>query len=258
MRRLTQAGAKWNRPAFPSPTKCHLIRRQPAEGLVATCQLFVRGRHEKEAAPPLKQSGSVSQSPSVQGQKQVAHQQRAAEVSITKNAGRGWTGVTRDMRTARLLDARSALHSRLPRLGMQGEGVESRDKPTHLVGGGRVVHGPEESSVPEGKRVLRIAFWHLERELPERVARILQGLRQPDARSVRIPVRAVCVIGGVFSFLPILGVWMLPLGLLLIAYDVPVLRQPVGRFTIWGVQKWASFRRWLKQARAPEENRTPD
>jgi hypothetical protein len=139
---------------------------------------------------------------------------------------------------------------------MQGEGVESRDKPRHMDRRVWLIHGPEESSVPEGKRVLRIAFWHLERELPERVARILQGLRQPDARWVRIPVGAVCVIGGVFSFLPVLGIWMLPLGLLLIAYDVPVLRQPVGRFTIWGVQRWAAFRRWLQQWRGARAKRT--
>jgi hypothetical protein len=102
--------------------------------------------------------------------------------------------------------------------------------------------------VPEGKRVLRIAFWHLEREVPEPVARALQKLRHPDARWLRIPVGTFFVVGGVFSFLPILGIWMLPLGLLLIAYDVPFLREPVGRFTIWGAQKWASFRKSLKLA----------
>ena len=103
-----------------------------------------------------------------------------------------------------------------------------------------------EDRVPEGKRVLRIAFWHLERELPNRVASVLQSLRHPDARWIRIPVGALCCVGGVFSFLPVLGIWMLPLGLLLIAYDVPILREPVGRFTIWGVQRWRSFRLRLK------------
>jgi hypothetical protein len=56
-------------------------------------------------------------------------------------------------------------------------------------------------------------------------------------------VGAFFVVGGLASFLPVLGIWMLPLGLLLIAYDVPFLREPVGRFTIWGTQKWTSFRR---------------
>ena len=33
------------------------------------------------------------------------------------------------------------------------------------------------------------------------------------------------MLGGIFSFLPLLGVWMLPLGLLLIAQDVPFLQK---------------------------------
>jgi hypothetical protein len=100
--------------------------------------------------------------------------------------------------------------------------------------------------LPQGQRVLRIAFWHLERELPEPVARALQRLRRPQARWFRIPLGGVLIVGGVFSFLPVLGIWMLPLGLLLIAYDVAFLREPVGRFTIWGAQKWGACRKALK------------
>jgi hypothetical protein len=95
--------------------------------------------------------------------------------------------------------------------------------------------------------MLRTAFQHLERELPERAARVVRGLRHPDARWIRIPVGLLCIVGGVFSFLPVLGIWMLPLGLLLIAYDVPVLRRPVAQFTIWGMAKWVSFRLWLRR-----------
>jgi hypothetical protein len=32
------------------------------------------------------------------------------------------------------------------------------------------------------------------------------------------------ILGGLLFFLPILGIWMLPLGLLLLAEDLPVLR----------------------------------
>jgi hypothetical protein len=56
-------------------------------------------------------------------------------------------------------------------------------------------------------------------------------------------VAVLSIVGGVFSFLPVLGLWMLPLGLLLLAHDVPFLRKPVGRFTSWGAQRWAKFRR---------------
>jgi hypothetical protein len=101
----------------------------------------------------------------------------------------------------------------------------------------------EEGRVSEGKRILRQAFKDLERELPERVARVVRSLRHPDARWVRIPVGLLAVVGGIFSFLPVLGIWMLPLGLLLLAYDIPFLRKPVGRFTIWGAWRWARLRR---------------
>ncbi|WP_335645575.1 hypothetical protein [Microvirga ossetica] len=53
------------------------------------------------------------------------------------------------------------------------------------------------------------------------------------------------MLGGVVSILPFLGLWMLPLGLLLIAYDVPFLQKPVGRFTLWAIQKWAVLRQRL-------------
>jgi len=41
--------------------------------------------------------------------------------------------------------------------------------------------------------------------------------------------------------------WMLPLGLLLMASDVPFLRKPVGHLTIWGADKWVTLRQWVVQ-----------
>ena len=105
----------------------------------------------------------------------------------------------------------------------------------------------------EGKRELREAFKHLEEQVPERLGRILRSLRHPDARWVRIPVGVLFLFGGVFSILPVLGIWMLPLGLLLLAYDVPFLRKPVARFTIWATQKWAAFRGGATTGSAAEE-----
>jgi hypothetical protein len=45
---------------------------------------------------------------------------------------------------------------------------------------------------------------------------------------VRIPAAIALMLGGVFAFLPILGLWMLPIGALLIGEDIP----PVRRFTL--------------------------
>ena len=97
----------------------------------------------------------------------------------------------------------------------------------------------------EGKRALRRAFKRLDQEVPESLSRVFRWLRHPASRLIRIPVGILFVLGGVFSILPGLGIWMLPLGLLLIAYDVPFLRQPVARFTIWGAERWAMFRLWF-------------
>jgi len=76
-----------------------------------------------------------------------------------------------------------------------------------------------------------------EARLPDRIARAARWLRQPDSRPVRIPVALLLILGGVFSFLPVLGLWMLPLGLLLVAVDVPALRPPLTRVLRWIEQK---------------------
>lgn len=73
----------------------------------------------------------------------------------------------------------------------------------------------------------RRAEAHMEKflaHLPPWIARAIRHLRRPRARWVRLPV-AICLIpGGVFGFLPVLGFWMLPLGLILLSVDVPILR----------------------------------
>ena len=35
------------------------------------------------------------------------------------------------------------------------------------------------------------------------------------------------ILGGLLSILPVLSIWMLPIGLLLLAVDLPFLQQPV-------------------------------
>ena len=44
---------------------------------------------------------------------------------------------------------------------------------------------------------------------------------------VRTLAGLLCIIGGIFGFLPILGFWMIPVGLYFIAMEVPALRKPL-------------------------------
>jgi len=71
------------------------------------------------------------------------------------------------------------------------------------------------------------------RHSPSSIATCVRRLRRPQARWVRIPVALLLIFGGVFSFLPVLGLWMMPLGFLLLAVDIPFLRRLLYRFINW-------------------------
>lgn len=94
------------------------------------------------------------------------------------------------------------------------------------------------------EELLNDAFERLEAEAPERVMRIFRRLRGPHARWVRIPVGILCLIAGCFWFLPVIGLYFFPLGLMLIAEDVPFLRRPVARFMHWLADRWIALQLW--------------
>jgi hypothetical protein len=81
-------------------------------------------------------------------------------------------------------------------------------------------------------------FAWFEARLPARPAKFVSYLRQPSSKWVRFPLALLLMLGGVFSILPVLGLWMLPLGMLLIAQDVPVLEKPVAKSLGWIERKW--------------------
>ena len=86
-------------------------------------------------------------------------------------------------------------------------------------------------------------FAWLEGQLPPRLARFVGWLREPPSRLVRIPLAVLLIAGGIFSFLPVLGLWMLPLGLLLFAQDIPMLQKPLARMLGWIEHKWIERKR---------------
>src|SRR6185437_3050620 len=71
------------------------------------------------------------------------------------------------------------------------------------------------------------------RRLPTRLQSAVRWLRRPSARWVRIPAGVLLIVGSVFSILPVLGLWMLPLGLVLLAEDVKPLRRGMDRVLAW-------------------------
>ena len=85
-------------------------------------------------------------------------------------------------------------------------------------------------------------FAMIDRRAPRTVSRSIRWLRKPSSLLVRLAAALLLILGGIFGFLPILGLWMLPLGLLLISQDIPFLQKPLVGTLVWVEAKW----RWLK------------
>jgi hypothetical protein len=100
------------------------------------------------------------------------------------------------------------------------------------------------------------AFDELEQHVPPRLGRMIKWLRRPQARWLRLPLGILCIIGSFLWFLPVLGLWFLPLGLLLIAQDVRFLRRPVGNMTLYLLARWDRLRKWWKRRRSNKRTGT--
>ncbi|MCX7287205.1 MAG: tryptophan synthase subunit beta [Rhodobacterales bacterium] len=94
-------------------------------------------------------------------------------------------------------------------------------------------------------------FDALERMIPGAEG-VFGRLRSNRWRLLRLPLALLLIVSGVFSFLPVLGIWMLPLGLLLLAVDLPFLRGPISSFVIRGrVAARRLARRWREWRKRP-------
>ena len=55
----------------------------------------------------------------------------------------------------------------------------------------------------------------------------------PASRLARVLIGCLLIVGGLLGFLPILGFWMIPLGLLVLSVDLPMVRRWRRRLTVW-------------------------
>jgi|GEM_PF-313426 hypothetical protein len=88
-----------------------------------------------------------------------------------------------------------------------------------------VLHMIRHRINPEGRRLHR-QFERLRRDYP-RMGSLLFRISRPGWALVRVPVGVAFILGGLLAILPVFGLWMIPVGLLLLAVDVPWLRRPV-------------------------------
>jgi hypothetical protein len=88
-----------------------------------------------------------------------------------------------------------------------------------------------QDQTADAERERRIGL--LLRRMPERMRRAIVWLRRPQAYWIRIPAGVLLILGSALSILPIFGLWMLPLGVLLLAEDVKSLQRVVDRVLEW-------------------------
>jgi len=72
----------------------------------------------------------------------------------------------------------------------------------------------------------------------------------PQSRAQRIAIGVGLIVLGTFGFLPVLGFWMIPLGLLVLSYEFASVRRRRRRVIVW----WER-RRQKKAAGAGPRNR---
>ena len=73
----------------------------------------------------------------------------------------------------------------------------------------------------------------LQARLPDHIGYFMGKVRSPAAAAYRIPIGIAPIGGGMVGFLPILGFWMVPPGLAVVAQDMPPLRPPL----VWALRK---------------------
>lgn len=59
----------------------------------------------------------------------------------------------------------------------------------------------------------------------------------PKSKPLRIGLGLVLVGLGLLGFLPVLGFWMIPLGLLVLSVDLPAVRRWRRQLTVWWYRK---------------------
>jgi hypothetical protein len=78
--------------------------------------------------------------------------------------------------------------------------------------------------------------------LAARARRLFSRENLPKSKAARITIGVLLVVGGLIGFLPILGFWMVPMGLAVLAIDIPAVRRFTRKATVWAKRLWHKVR----------------
>jgi hypothetical protein len=75
----------------------------------------------------------------------------------------------------------------------------------------------------------------------------------PGSAALRIAIGGLLILGGCLGFLPVLGFWMVPLGLVVLSIDLPIARRLRRRAEVRLVPPVRRLRQWWNRRKAPKE-----
>ncbi|MHA1573981.1 MAG: hypothetical protein ACTSX8_08295 [Alphaproteobacteria bacterium] len=78
----------------------------------------------------------------------------------------------------------------------------------------------------------------------------------PAGRATRTALGGGLVVGGVIGFMPVLGFWMIPAGLIVLSVDSARVRRLNRRVTVRVVRMWKGSRTGAEES--PKAPRTPE
>lgn len=69
-----------------------------------------------------------------------------------------------------------------------------------------------------------------------------RSISLPRNRTARVAVGSGFVLGGALGFLPVLGFWMVPIGLIVLSHDFPRVRRLRRQSEVALLRRWARLR----------------
>ncbi|AYD05168.1 4-alpha-glucanotransferase (plasmid) [Neorhizobium sp. NCHU2750] len=127
----------------------------------------------------------------------------------------------------------------------EGRQASASDRKPHLDNPGDRDHrGVPENSVSDDNKTdaqkLDAIVEKYADKIPRPLGRFVRWMRKPELRWIRLVAGILFVLCGCAGFLPILGFWMVPLGLIILAQDSKWLQRPTLKAIEWLEKKFGS------------------
>ena len=88
---------------------------------------------------------------------------------------------------------------------------------------------------------------HTDDQRRNRISLFGRDIPMPRSRLLRIVIGVLLVFFGIFGFLPVLGFWMIPFGMLVLSYEFASVRRLRRRIEVW----WGKRRRARRNGDGP-------